>query len=316
MRSSPSPTDKYDQKELARLKVETWQVDLLKLNPRYPHWGPHEDYMWVKGDGWNSPINYTSWKEFNITLDEYNEVVNFYFALSRDSKECPTCEGSGYHPHARWIADSFYNHSSPFRTSDPWADHQLEAVRDSFDLQMPTLMPVRIPPDEMFELYGQPFSDFCADMRKHKCWHLRITQDEVQALLDSHRLWDLTREWVDSKWVDKDPPVVPTADEVNAWAGLARGMSHDGINRSILIEQRCKRLEIPIWCPECENLGHVYTAPAGHVQLVLWLLHPRKCASRGVEVELVEREDLPAIFTFLRTAAERNADRFAMVVAP
>ena len=58
MRTYP---DKDDMKDLADLKAPAWMVELLKSNPAYPHWGPHEDYMIVKeGAGWHAPIFYNS----------------------------------------------------------------------------------------------------------------------------------------------------------------------------------------------------------------------------------------------------------------
>ena len=54
--------------------------------------------------------------------------------------------------------------------------------------------------------------------------------------------------------------------------------------------------------------------PTAHVNLVLWLIHPRKGAGRGVEVKGIKKEDLPAIKAFLAEAARRNADRFKGVM--
>lgn len=101
----------YDENEIADLNAEPWQIDLLKVNPEYAFWGPHEDYMWTKGDGWNSPQIINSWAEFGPwQLDDLNECVNFYFSVERDNKECPDCRGNGYHPDAQIVANTFYPH--------------------------------------------------------------------------------------------------------------------------------------------------------------------------------------------------------------
>lgn len=50
------------------------------------------------------------------------------------------------------------------------------------------------------------------------------------------------------------------------------------------------------------------------VQVVLWIIHSRKGASRGVTVGVTER-DLPAVLAWLAWAAKRNTDRFAAVCA-
>lgn len=251
----------FDEDEAKRLNAEKWQLDLLDLNPEYTCWGPHEDYMWTKDDaGWNSRQIRPTWSEFGPwELDDLNECVNFYFSVTRESKECETCGGNGYHPKAQEIADSYYD----------------------------------------------------LDNRGTK-WVHSITQDEVQALVDAGRLIDFTHQWKQGEgWKKKEPPVVPTAEEVNSWA--RKGMGHDAINRHILIRTRLKRLGLPETCPTCDGHGYVYTAPSAHVSLTLWWLHPRKGCSRGIEVTRIEQAELPVVFAFLREAADRNAQRFSKI---
>ena len=36
----------------------------LKLNPDYCSWGPGEDYMSTKGDGWGTSQELASWSAF------------------------------------------------------------------------------------------------------------------------------------------------------------------------------------------------------------------------------------------------------------
>lgn len=96
---------KYDREDLRLLKPEPWQLKLLKLNPSYVFWGPHEDYMCKRDGGWESPLEYDSWAEHNVKLDELNEVVNFYFSIERYSQVC-AC-GDGYSPDAQIISEPF-----------------------------------------------------------------------------------------------------------------------------------------------------------------------------------------------------------------
>src|SRR5690606_19662190 len=98
-------------------------------------------------------------------------------------------------------------------------------------------------------------------------------------------------------------------------AQSGRGLGHDAINRSILIEARCKRLGVPVRCPECKGHGYLYTQEDTSLALVYWLIHPRKGASRGVEIKNIKREQLPEVFAFLKEAHDRNAKRFSKVVA-
>lgn len=78
--------DDFDNEQRAELQPKQWQLELLRLNPDYCGWGPYQDYMAVRGDGWNSPVTYSSWQEFGPwDLNDLNEVFNFYFEINRDS---------------------------------------------------------------------------------------------------------------------------------------------------------------------------------------------------------------------------------------
>jgi hypothetical protein len=97
--------------------------------------------------------------------------------------------------------------------------------------------------------------DFAGTGRR---WDDKITQDEVQALVDAGRLWDFTREFIPGKgWQEKEPPYVPTAEEVNEWS-RKRGIGHDGLNRGICVEARCKRLGVWGYCKYCNGSGEIW----------------------------------------------------------
>lgn len=275
--------NEWDREELERLAAQPWQLDLLKLNPDYVSWGPHEDYMWKKGDGWDSRQLHDSWRAFGPwELDDLNEVVNFYFEVARSSETCKTCTGNGYHPDAQWITESFYQHSSPFTHSTVQEEMSKDVLR-RFGSEFPELHGRGVyPSPETMARYGEAFRDFCEQMRDGEgFWGNKITPDEEQALRAAGR----------------------------SWGGP---IGHDAINRGILVERRCERLGVPRTCPTCDGHGSVFTAPAAHVNVVLWVLHPRKGCSRGVEVRITEG-DLPAVFDYLSRAAQRNADRFKAV---
>ena len=274
MRSYDS-TDEYDQNEAKELKAEPWMLAQLDMNPGYTSWGPGEDYMKAaQGDrgGWDSGIEYADWKAMEFQLDELNECVNFHFEITRKAKVCEHCEQTGLAPLAKYVSDAFYRHSLPInngRRGLPFSDATPE------------------------------FHEFREELlRTGQAWNDRVTQDEVQALWDNHRLrcegWE----------------TVPTAEEVNLWES-GRGMGHDGINRHVLIKARCARLKIPYTCDHCNGSGTIYTEDKARLGLVLWMIHPRKGASRGVEILNIERNDLPAVYKWLREAATRNAERFS-----
>ena len=255
-------TDKYDIEELAKLKVESWMLETLKINPDYVFWGTHEDYMCDKSGGWSAPVEFETWKDFRFDLDDLNECVHFYFELRRQNTLCATCDGSGYAPQAKVLHDSFY-----------------------------------------------------------RGWEYSLTDDEAKALSDNGRLVLGLCPGLEDRygfkelegWVLKEGAKIPTGAEVVQAKSFGSHSFHDGINHLILVKARCKRLGFPLKCPACGGSGRVYTADKGHLSFTTWIIHPRKGASRGVEVKVVEQADLPAIYSFLREAASRNAKRFSKV---
>lgn len=253
------PTDSWEYDEVTRMGAPDWMISTLSLNPDYVFWGPYEDYMCDKDKGWRSPFFCETWND-RPTLDDLNEVANFYFEVGRDAERCAVCDGTGYNPATKMISDDWYDFNNTGRR-----------------------------------------------------WDKDLHQEEVDALVKAGRLMDFTHTWDTKKgWRKKKPAFRPTADEVNAWA-RGRGLGHDAINRGICIEARAKRLGVWGMCDDCKGHGDVFTAPKCRLALVLWLLHPRKGASRGCEIRNIQQTELPAVFTFLREAAARNADRFSKV---
>lgn len=297
-------TDDGDKEEAGRLGAKPWMLAMLKANPGYVFWGPHEDYMRKEGDGWNSRVIVESWPKFEFQLNELNECVNFYFHVGRASEKCTTCGGNGYHPDAHWVTESFYSHSSPFKHRSP-GEERAKAIMDGFGgggRESPLGFD-SFPSEETLAKYKPEFRAFCESMRVHGQWNDRITQGEVDELLQEGRLGT----YRDGKW-HADPRL---ASEVNASQHRGGLDGHDGINRSILCGARCERFGIPTTCTVCEGHGDVFTAPDAHLSLTLWWLHPRKGCSRGIEITRVEESEIPAACTFLREAAKRNSERFS-----
>lgn len=259
-------TDADDIETAQEIRAEPWMLALVKANPDYCGWGPYEDYMSGKGDGWGGRVIHETWMDFGPWhLDDLNECANFYFYVERDSVACEACGQSGLNPESHRISEDFYAHHLP-HNSAAW-----RAAR----------------------------------------WCDRITQDEVDALIAAGRLMDFTHSFVPGKGWQSDPSKPrPTADDVNRWES-GRELGHDAINRWILVETRCKRLGVWGKCEACHGNGYVYTSETARLGLVLWMLHPRKGASRGVDVKNIRHEEIPAVAGWLRAAAERNAARFS-----
>ncbi len=92
-------------------------------------------------------------------------------------------------------------------------------------------------------------------------WCDKITQDEVEALIQHDRLREFTHTYIPGiGWKPIDPPPVVTAEQINAWQ-RGRGIGHDGVNRHILIEARATRLGVWGLCPECDGSGSIFSTP-------------------------------------------------------
>jgi len=130
-------------------------------------------------------------------------------------------------------------------------------------------------------------------------WDDQLTQDEVDELVRAGRLWDLMRG-------EKHP----TADKVNAWS--RRGLGHDGINQSILVKVRATRLGFYGLCPTCNGNGSERLSE-DRLALYLWLILPRKGASRGVEIKSVQVSELAEVREFLRRSWRKHEQHFKWV---
>lgn len=159
--------------------------------------------------------------------------------------------------------------------------------------------------------------------RTGKRWCDAITLDEARALVAAGRLCDFfaeeplrTPRAARERAARVDEAFVARVNRANGTSTRDVFRQHDVINRSILVRTRCEAQGYAVYCPVCSGRGTVFTEPAAHVQLVLWLLHPRKGASRGVVIQRIEQSDLPAVYEMLRTAAAQNAARFEKIPRP
>lgn len=172
--------------------------------------------------------------------------LNPYYA---QSTQCTACGGSGHNPGTRLIAELFYAHDQ-------------RVIKDIVQGMSRTLdaapQPVKLEPSPT-----KLISAIMADPKAWLPWHDKITQDEVEELVKHGRLMDWTHTCnavPGEGWKKKDPPYMPTAEEVNAAnSRSARNFmrSHDGINRFILIEFRAKKYDVWGPCTHCDD-GRVW----------------------------------------------------------
>jgi hypothetical protein len=178
---------------------------------------------------------------------------------------CPRCE-YGYPPraeqwHDEWYGERFF---SPAETgSVPFAiDHPV--IRDRAERN------IGAAPD----YYGQGEAAIVAEAQRladlfNRCWSHHLSQEDVDALAEAGRLYDLTHTWTRGEgWQPVDPPVHSTAAQVNEWS-LA-GFGNDSLNAHVVIEARCKREGVPPKCFTCEGHGTVERYEGQRAEAKAW----------------------------------------------
>jgi hypothetical protein len=275
------PTTEDDFKDSEKLNAAPWMLDLLKKNPSYLSWGNFEDYMSKKGDNWDARVDSESVDEGLWALDEYNELVNYYFEVTRDSKNCECCDGSGLNRATKKISDDWYSFdrerwistSTNRRYNDlAWQYHITEVEIEAL-----------------------------------------VKGGRLHDLMDRWYRYDKeTNSWSyleNSERIQCDEPVYPTPEAVNEWN--KKGMGHDSINQWIAVRARAEHLGVYGQCEECNGDGRIYTENKAKVSLQLWMLHPRKGCSRGVFIKNVLEHEVTKVIEHLKEARNRNNERFS-----
>lgn len=111
----------------------------------------------------------------------------------------------------------------------------------------------------------------------HPGWHDKLEQDDVDRLVEKGRLRKLVwREPTPDNPRDREWVRVPrTAAEVNAAnadgaASMFNDLSHDCINRGILVAFRCEKLGVPHTCGHCGGHGGIEAYPGQRAEADAW----------------------------------------------
>lgn len=150
--------------------------------------------------------------------------------------------------------------------------------------------------------------DFDHSTRRWSGWTSHLEVADIEALAVDGRIRGPYNTFDEKAkaWKLTGAPL-PTSDAL-------AGYFHDSINAHVMVKARCERAGEPYLCSLCEGHGCTYLPEnAARLVLTLWVLHPRKGASRGVEIQSIQREELPAVYAYLREAAKRNAERFSRI---
>lgn len=166
-----------------------------------------------------------------------------------DEEKCPDCK-NGYSLQAQNLYDLWYG-KLPF---DPASTGSTPWRADSPAVRAFAERNVGNAPD----FYGTGEAAIVREAQRladlfNGSWSHHLSQDDVDALVAGNRLYDFTHKVVPgSGWQKKEPPVTPTAEQVNEWS--LRGFGHDAINASVVIRARCEREGVDDTCPTCK--GH------------------------------------------------------------
>ncbi|WP_341719894.1 hypothetical protein QQG74_09410 [Micromonospora sp. FIMYZ51] len=232
--------------------------------------------------------------DFNAPL---GEVWTGYLTPDRfQENPCPDCE-NGYSPQAQHLYSLWYGHlpfdpastgSTPFTADTPAVRAVAERNvsrspdyylgRPSINWTDPAQHEADIAAARAATLAGydqgridaatareaQRLADFF-----NSGWSHHLNQDDVDALIAEGRLHDFTHTWTRGDgWQPIDPPVVPTAAQVNEWS--LSGFGHDSINAHIAIRARCAREGMPVECATCGGHGSLEAYAGQRAEAEAW----------------------------------------------
>jgi len=188
-----------------------------------------------------------------------NEVwAGFLMPEQLHGNPCPDCK-NGYSAKAQYFFDLWYGYvpffpKSPLNPSTP-------AVREFAERNVS-----RSP-----EYYGVGEAAIKREAARlaslwNGMWCHHLSQVDVDALVAAGRLMDFTHTWNrETRWQKIEPPVTPTAEQVNEWS--LRGFGHDSINAGVVISARCEREGVPDVCATCEGHASIEAYPGQRAEL-------------------------------------------------
>lgn len=174
----------------------------------------------------------------------------FLMPDSLSGNDCPDCKG-GYSDRAEYLKNRWYGYVPfmPEETGSSRLSAETPAVR-AFAGHNVSNAP---------EYYGTSEAAIVREARRlanmwNKQWSHHLSQVDVDALVEAGRLMDFTHTWTkDSGWQKLEPPVVPTAEQVNEWS--IHSFGHDSLNQWIVAKAQCAREGVPDTCTTCDGHG-------------------------------------------------------------
>ncbi len=202
------------------------------------------DFAWPQNQGWEGYLN----------------------PFNKHSVECPDCGGTGSSPTAQHLTNQWYG-NAPFepkdRGSSPFAIDN-PTVRSRAEHNVATSPGFYGSGERSIECEAQRLADHF-----NSAWSHHLNSDDVAALVEAGRLYDLTHTWTQNNgWEKKEPACLPSPEEVNVWS--LSGIGHDSINQCIVVAAECKRLGISSGCAHCDGEGRTWSPLEGEKQADEW----------------------------------------------
>lgn len=189
-----------------------------------------------------------------------------------EGRDCPECDGGGYSSRARHLHDQWYG-KVPFDPSSTGSSPltiYLPAVRAFAERNV----------EHAPWYYGSGEDAVVREAQRliaywNTQWCHHLDQDDVDALVEEGRLMSFTHTWIQGVgWQKIDPPVVPSARQVNVWS--LNGLGHDAINCGVVIDAKCKREGVDPRCSHCEGHGGVEIYPGQRAEMEAWFEEDRE----------------------------------------
>jgi hypothetical protein len=179
--------------------------------------------------------------------------------------DCPDCE-NGYSKYAQKLHNRWYGiqPTKPAYTGSTAFTENTPAVRQFAERNVSSAPEYYGTGELAIRLEARRLSKLWNGM-----WCHHLAQEDVDALVAAERLMDFTHTWdPEKRWQKIEPPVIPTAAQVNEWS--LYGFGHDSINASIVIRTRCERDGKPYVCGTCDGHASIEAHEGQRAEAEAW----------------------------------------------
>lgn len=191
--------------------------------------------------------------------------TGFLMPESLHEDPCPDCK-SGYSEHAQMLHGLWYGYL-PF---DPATTGSTPLTVDTPAVRAFAERNVNQSPD----FYGTGEYAIVREAQRlidywNNQWCHHLSQEDVDALIEADRLWDLTRTCRRGEgWQKIEPVPVVTAAQVNEWS--IGGFGHDSVNCWIAVRARCERDGFPVSCATCGGRATIEAYEGQRAEAEAW----------------------------------------------